>query len=371
MAKEDSEELPLESTHRRESYLTERDYRDLFHFASDAIWIHDLDGCIVAANEAFEEMLGQNVDRLIGRNVREFLSGDGLSLAAKVKKKLLSGEPSVGRYEQLLLRDDSRHAIVEITTCLLRRQGKPLAFENIARDVTEKRETEKSLKFYLHRVLQAQEDERKRISRDLHDETVQSLLLIIHRLDAIVDQSAEDLSQITKEKMGDLRKLVIGVEESLRSRLQDLRPAILDDLGLPASLEWLADRMNKEGEVDVQVSLDRKLYVLPSEISLTLFRIAQEALFNVRRHSKASEALVKLELRDLNIRLTVIDNGIGFTIPPHLSDFLGKSRLGLLSMQERSQILGGNVTVRSGLGEGTTVIADIPYEYRRTEGSAR
>ena len=89
MAKEDSEELPLESTHRRESYLTERDYRDLFHFASDAIWIHDLDGCIVAANEAFEEMLGQNVDRLIGRNVREFLSGDGLSLAAKVKKKLL------------------------------------------------------------------------------------------------------------------------------------------------------------------------------------------------------------------------------------------------------------------------------------------
>jgi len=142
--------------------------------------------------------------------------------------------------------------------------------------------------------------------------------------------------------------------------LQDLRPAILDDLGLPASLEWIADRITREGKMVVQVVLDKKPHELSSEIELTLFRIAQEALSNIRKHSQASKVLVKLNFLDDSIRLTVADNGVGFTVPA-LGDVNGNRGLGLLSMQERAQILQGNVKIRSIPRSGTTVIAEIPY----------
>jgi len=360
LVKKNSPEPISEVNYPQQVHLNEEDYRSLFHFASDAIWIHDLEGHIVAVNEAFEQLLGQPGAELIGRNVREFLSGDGLSVAAIVKKKLLKGERAVGRYEQLVLRDDGRQVILEITTCLIRRRGKPLAFENIARDVTEKREIEKNLKFCLHKVLQAQEDERKRISRDLHDEAIQSLLLIVHELDAFGSQLGEHPPARSRAELRSLRKLVVEVEESLRRVLQDLRPAILDDLGLPASLEWIADRITREGKMVVQVVLDKKPHELSSEIELTLFRIAQEALSNIRKHSQASKVLVKLNFLDDSIRLTVADNGVGFTVPA-LGDVNGNRGLGLLSMQERAQILQGNVKIRSIPRSGTTVIAEIPY----------
>ena len=129
-------------------YLGESDYYDLFHLASDAIWMHDLKGDLIDGNEAFSEMLNQPIEKLRGQNVREFLSDNGLTIASTVKKKLISGEPTVGRYEQRFLRNDGSYAIVEIASRLIVRDGGPYAFQNIARDVTEKRRTEDSLKFY-------------------------------------------------------------------------------------------------------------------------------------------------------------------------------------------------------------------------------
>ena len=122
-------------------------------------------------------------------------------------------------YEQRISRDDGTYVISEITTCLVMRDGTPVAFQNIARDITEKRKTEDALNFYVRRVLQAQEEERKRISRDLHDETVQPLLLLVHGLDSVVTQSAAELPEPAEQKLKAMRNLVAQTLENLRAHI--------------------------------------------------------------------------------------------------------------------------------------------------------
>jgi len=343
-----------------EFHLAEGEYRDLFHFASDAVWVHDLGGRIVVCNRAFEETIGQPVEVLYGRNVREFLSEYGIGIASTVKKKLLTGERAVESYEQRISRDDGTYAILEITTCLVMRQGKPVAFQNIARDVTEKRKAEDALKFYVRRVLQAQEEERKRISRDLHDETVQPLLLLVHGLDSVASQFTAELPEPAEQKLKTLRDLVAKTLENLRAHIQDLRPVILDDLGLPASLEWLADRLIAETGAEVKMAIGNEMPALPAEVELTIFRITQEALNNVRKHSKSREVGISLGIVGGQIRLTISDNGVGFIVPKYLIEAASSGKWGLMTMQERAQLLGGTIALRSLLGKGTVVVVNLP-----------
>ena len=340
--------------------LSEKDYVDLFQLASDAIWIHDLKGNITAGNQAFEKMTGYAMDKLLGMNVKEFLSEDALTLASMVKGKLLKGEPLTGRYEQRLLRGDGSDAIVEITTRLITQDGRPVALQNIARDVTEERKIRDNLQFYLRKVLVAQEEERRRIARDLHDDIIQSLLLLIHGLDAISSESVDKLSKPVRDKMINLHTLALETLKGLRRYAQELRPVILDDLGLAASLEWMADNLITEDGIDVDVQLDAQRHNLSREVQLTLFRITQEAIGNIRKHAEASDVVLRLETESDRTRLIISDNGKGFRVPARLSDLGGAGKLGLTGMQERSQLLGGTLSISSDQGKGTTVTVEIP-----------
>jgi two-component system sensor histidine kinase DegS len=346
----------------RQLKLSEERYRELFESANDAIWVHDLEGNLLAANRASEKLTGFTIEELRQSNrlnVRAFLTEEGLSLAQEIRRKLLANEPVAQPYEQRTLRKDGTEAILMITTNLVTEGGKPVAFQHIARDVTEEKRMRENLQFYLRQITRAQEEERKRIARELHDDTVQYLVVLARQLDSLAE-SSKSLPSEEKAKLEDLRQQVTNIMEGVRRLSHDLRPATLDRLGLLPALQWLAANMEKLSGIKVQVTTSSIERRLPAEVEITLFRIAQEALNNVRRHSQATSAEVTVEFNETSIRITIRDNGKGFSPPGTVSDLIKEGRLGLAGMHERIQLLGGSLKIESEPGKGTTVIIEAP-----------
>ena len=368
--------IAIDEAHCYQEYISttellrrsEANYRELFRNASDAILIHDLEGDIIEANKACEKLFGYAVEELLGKKVSEFLKGDALDLAREIRGRLLKGETIEQRYEQHLARRDGTEAIIELATRLITTDGKPAGFHNIGRDVTDERKMRDNLRFYLRQVLRAQEEERMRISRELHDDAGQSLLLLIHRLDEIASTPEYKLSKPVQGKVAQLHSLAVEILDGLRQYAQELRPAILDDLGLVAALEWMAEGLDRERGISVSVEVSGAEHDLSSETKLVLFRVAQEALTNVKRHSEATKASVRLEYEEGKITMTIADNGKGFELPQRTGDLARIGKLGLTGMEERARLLGGTLQVQSKLGKGTTVTASLPISSETPSG---
>ena len=227
-------------------------------------------------------------------------------------------------------------------------------------DVTEEKQLQENMRYYVQLITKAQEEERKRIARELHDEVAPPLLLITQRLDTITSSPRPRLPEPLKEKLEDLRTRTVEALDSLRGFAQDLRPRILDDLGLVAALEWMTEELAKNYQIKAGVEIKGTERTLPAEVQLLLFRIAQEALSNIRRHAQASMAVVKLKFGDNKIEMTVSDNGKGFELPTRVEDLAGTGKLGIIGMYERARLLGGTLRVNSERGKGTEVVTEVP-----------
>ena len=339
--------------------LAQQKYEELFANASDAIWIHDIEGNITLANKACEKLTGYSVSELIDKNVREFLSPEVLPLARQVRERLVRGEAMGHRYEQRLIKKDGSEAIIQLATRLIVSDGKPQAFQNLARDITEERRLQDNLQFYLRQVLQAQEEERKRLARELHDDTSQQILLLTHSVDNIASRAEKYLPQELRSELGRLYELSQQTYQGIKRYAQALRPSILDDLGLVPAIKWLAQEVNNLAGIEVQVRIDAIPSLAP-EIQLVLFRIVQEALNNVHRHSGASEASITVECQGDEVKVTISDNGKGFELPQQLSDFAGRGKSGLTGMAERARLIDGELEVDSQIGKGTKIIVKAP-----------
>ncbi|GAH29611.1 unnamed protein product, partial [marine sediment metagenome] len=233
------------------------------------------------------------------------------------------------------------------------------AFQNIARDITEERKLQDNLRFYLRECLRAQEEERKRLACELHDDTSQLVLLLSRHIDNIASEASNYLPQELRNEFEKLYELSQQAYDGIKRYAQALRPRILDDLGLVPALEWLAQEITKLAGIKVQVKTDT-VPPLPPETQLVLFRIAQEALNNIHRHSEASEANITLEYQEDAVRMTISDNGKGFELPQQLSDFAAQGKLGLTGMAERIQLVGGEIEITSQIGKGTKIIVKAP-----------
>ncbi len=342
--------------------LSEERYRELFENANDAIWVHDLEGNITDANEASERLTGYTLEELRRTNklnVSGFLSEESLKLAQEIRRKLLANEPVAQPYEQHIIRKDSSDVILMVTTNLLTEGGKPVAFQHIARDVTEERRMRENQRFYLQQITRAQEEERERIARELHDDTIQYLVVLARQLDDLAN-SSKTMSKEDKASLENLRQQTNSIMEGVRRLSHDLRPATLDRLGLVPALEWLASSIEKLSGIDVKVEKSGTERWLPGEVELVMFRIAQEALSNVRRHSRANNAEVMVEFDDKKVRMTISDNGKGFALPEKMGDLLKRGKLGLAGMQERIQLLNGSLKIESEPGKGATVTVEAP-----------
>jgi signal transduction histidine kinase len=217
-----------------------------------------------------------------------------------------------------------------------------------------------SQRFYVRQVNNAQEDERKRIARELHDDTAQRLIVLSRHLDALAD-SEKALSEAGVER---LERLQQGIEDALhevRRFSHDLRPSVLDDLGLLPALEGVLASLEQWGvAAELNVSGERRR--LAADVELALFRIVQEALNNVKRHAEASEVTIDVEFYDGRAKIAICDDGRGFDLLPSTSDYAITGRFGLLGIEERVQLLQGRLSVRSGKGQGTTVSVDVPVQ---------
>jgi len=339
--------------------VSERSYRGLFENAHDAIWVHDLDGNYIVANEASEEVTGYSVAELKRMNVKHFLSEDGLRLAREVGRKLLAGEPLEQPYEQHMTGRDGNESILKVTTSLVTEDGKVTGFHHIARDVTEEKRLRENLDLYLSQVTKAQEEERKRIARELHDDTIQALVVLSRQLEDAAS-SGKGLPEDKRLLLENLRHQTTSIMDGVRRLTQDLRPSTLDRLGLLPGLEWLANEMSRYSGIVTKVNMIGQGRRLPPDVELMLFRIAQEALRNVWRHSQATEANVTAEFHDKKVVVTIRDNGKGFSVPATVGDLTRDGKLGLTGMHERARLVGGSVTFHSEPGKGTTIVVEVP-----------
>jgi len=226
-------------------------------------------------------------------------------------------------------------------------------------NITERKKAEENLRYYLQEITKAQEEERKRIARELHDSSAQNLIALLHQLDNL-------LTNKTKLSVRDAKALW-GFYEQIRDTLQevrrfsrDLRPSVLDDLGLLPALEWVTQDLKNTYLIEVSLKVlgnERRLF---PETELLLFRIVQEALRNVAKHAEATRAEVEVKFDEDRVTVTISDDGKGFEPPESLGTLPPTGKLGLAGMQERVELLGGNLKLESQRGKGTTIFVEAP-----------
>jgi PAS domain S-box-containing protein len=349
------EQLTLEKQLAR----IEKQYQAIFENSGDAIWVQDLEGNFLTANEATARLLRLNREDLAGMNSSGFLSSESLTIFREMQKRLLQGEAIDSPYELRLIKKNGAEVIIRLTTNLLSSVSQPVGFQNIARDVTEEFRAQENLKFYAQQVIKAQEEERKRIARELHDDTAQRLIALSHQLEDFARNKSQ-LSLKDQQILTGLREQAKEALQEVRYFTQDLRPPILDDLGLLPALEWLTDDLKEHCGLETDLAVLGNQRRLSPEAELLLFRILQEALNNVKRHAKATRVKITIEFNKDKTKATISDNGIGFKVPKALGDLSRAGKLGLVGMDERAQLLGSSLTIESKPGSGTTVLVEAP-----------
>lgn len=216
-------------------------------------------------------------------------------------------------------------------------------------------EREKERHIYTAQIFKAQEDERRRIAQELHDGTTQELLVIANHAQALVSDMTSMNTKGTRRKAECIRDAVLRLSEDVRRLSLDLRPSVLDDIGLVPALRWLADRLNLESEINTKVVVRGLARKLRPEVEVTIFRIIQEALSNVRRHSGATEAVVTLKFEPEFIKMTIQDNGTGFALKDLVGNLTAEGKLGIIGMEQRAKLLNGTLDVQSQPGKGTLI----------------
>jgi two-component system sensor histidine kinase DegS len=347
----------LEEAHQ-ELTRSEQKYRSLFENAHDAILLQDLGGNILAANQASAKLTGYELESLVGMNVTQFLPEQALKTARETRKKLLNGESVDSVYDQQMVRKDGVELYLRLSVNLITDNGKPVAFQLIARDVTDEKRMQDNLQFYLQEATEAQEEERKRISRELHDETIQELVVLSQKLDMLSVES-KTMSGEDRQRLEKLQQDTGNIMKGVRRLSQDLRPAALDRLGLIPALEWLLTDTEEYSGLKTSITVTGEKRRLPERTELVLFRITQEAIRNTWRHARASRVDLEIVFANDKVSISVIDDGEGFVPPKSMVDLAKDGKLGLAGMHERARLIGGNLRVYSGPGKGTSIIVEV------------
>jgi len=236
--------------------------------------------------------------------------------------------------------------------CLLAAQ-KARLMEDLAR-------REEQVRELAERMLHVEERERRRISAELHDEAGQSLLCIRLRLE-MLEKSVPDSDAKLRASLGEVRLMAERTIVEVRRLLSDLSPAVLEELGLASALRQLANRLRQIQKIEVRLRLG-KLKDLPKHTAAAVYRLAQECLNNVVRHSGASLVMISATSADGELRLRVEDNGAGFDMEEALAKRLS---FGLAGMRERVTLLGGRFSASSQQGRGTRILIELPLSARR------
>jgi PAS domain S-box-containing protein len=243
---------------------------------------------------------------------------------------------------------------IDLAVSDMRLEGRRV-FTGFVRDITERKQAEKTAREFSGRLLHAQEAERARLARELHDDITQRLARLA--IDAgKVEREGPDPA--LKETMRDLREGLVRLSEDIHALSYRLHPSMLEDLGLAAALRAECDRFSGQTGIQTDLKLIEVPPMIAPEVALSIFRIAQESLRNIGRHAQSKTAQIALRQVDGGLHLAVTDTGIGFDPREHRS----RPSLGLASMRERARLVGGELDIESEAGQGTSILAWMPLK---------
>jgi PAS domain S-box-containing protein len=310
-------------------------------------------------NPAMERMTGFSSRGLLGKKPPYPWWTE--EIRHKVSKDLQEAlSEGISKRERLFQKRNGERFWVEVTAApVTHNDGSTYLLVNWT-NITEQKRLRDDMQFYIREITRAQEQERKRVSRELHDETAQSLADLYTDVDMTIMK--EQLSEKVVRRLEQLRLKIDSMLEEVRRFSHELRPGLLDQFGLIPSLESLTADVNTEEKLSCRLKVIGSEQRLSSEAEALLFRITQEALRNIRKHAKATEAIVRVDFSRGKVRLSITDIGIGFKVPEILGGFARRGKLGLIGMQERAHLLNGSFKVKSIVGKGTTITAEIPAQ---------
>jgi PAS domain S-box-containing protein len=359
--------LDLSEQHhlRDELERFKRRLRSVFELAPVAIWIAENDR-VVFANRAAERLFGHD-EPIVGQGVYELLEPGSHDAVRQQVARALAGERNVELVHGSVVRSDGTQREVEIALAALPDHGRTTV-QMVVADVTQRRlelaelaQSRESLRRLSTNVVEAREEERRRIARELHDELGQRLTALKMELSTLPGVGTQAARQ---ERVDGLMTMLDDTLASVRRISADLRPMMLDDLGLNAAIEWLARDIARRMGIEITVRLTENDAPVDDRVATAVFRMVQEALTNVARHARATDVTVLLEQHDGELELVVEDNGTGY--PKDAMKREGS--FGLLGMRERATMLGGHLEFGNAPGSGARLTVRLPLGTRPRPG---
>ncbi len=336
---------------------SEERFRATFEQAAVGIAHVALDGTFIRLNRRFCEIAGYDHDELLQTRWQEITHPDDLNSDSVEAQRLLAGEIPTYTMEKRYLHKDGSIVWISLTRSLVRENNQPSYFITVVQDISARKEAEFALSELSGRVLNAQEEERTRLARELHDGVGQQL--------AIVKMQVSKLAQAptgnqARDEIGYIAEKLKAVSAEISHISRQLHPAVLHYVGIGGALSALCKETASAGGGRIECSIDRLERRPAPEIELCLFRIAQEALQNAGKHAKASQVDVELRQCEDDVVLTIRDNGVGFSLGS------ASRGVGLMSMRERIRFVDGNLLIDSEPGRGTTIEARVPSQWCAT-----
>ncbi len=353
---------------RMEKSLSESEtrYRQLVENLNEGIVMQNRKGAITYANQRFLDMIGYTSGEVIGKPITKFLAG---GLLKKQEVKEASKGDAVKKLSEISWRrkDGERVFTILSPKPVYNEKGHHKGTVAVLTDITDRREVEKELhrsKELLRKLSQhlqaVREKESKRIAREIHDELGQQLTALKMDLAWISNQvnPEEEGAPRFLQKINSMSSLVDNTIHTVQKISSELRPGLLDDLGLVPAIEWLAQEFESQTKIPCMMQLFCELVDIDPDCSTAIFRISQEALTNVARHAKASRVSISLKEENGALVLKIKDNGKGI----EADDVFSPSSLGLMGMRERAHTFGGELSINSKPNKGTTLTVAFPVE---------
>ncbi len=345
---------------------TQERFRTMVENVRDyAIFMLDQEGYVTSWNVGAQRIKGYDADEIFGRHYSCFFLPEHASRGDPSRQLRIAAVE--GRYESeswRVRKDGRRFWAHVIVMPQFDESGKLTGFSNITRDITERKRAEEDLHSYAdrlrstaRRLVEVQESERRTLARELHDRVGQNLTALGLNLRLVASGLASDARPDVSSRLGECDSLVMQTVDAIRDVMGELRPQALDEYGLLAALRSLAASFSRRTGVQVAVAGDRAAGRVPKTVDLAMFRIVQEALNNVAKHSKASRAEISFSSTNGYAALTVRDDGIGFD-PKHVEASNPNAGWGLLIMRERAEAVGARFDLDASPGAGVRVLVE-------------
>ncbi|HME90943.1 MAG TPA: PAS domain S-box protein, partial [Myxococcaceae bacterium] len=343
---------------------SEERFRSAFDFAAIGMALVAPDGRWRKVNRSLCDIVGYTEEELLARDFQSITHPDDLDTDLGFVRQMLDGSIPYYHMEKRYFHKNGGLVWILLSVSLLRdRRGEPMYFISQIQDITERKRAVEALqgsvlrlKALSHQILETQETERRRIARELHDEVGQMLTTIGLRLHQLKDVCGPEVHSALNQEIGFVNRTI----EQVRELSLNLRPPMLDVLGLEAALRWYAENQRQRTGLDVQLVGHLEGPRLDPDLEIACFRVVQEALTNVVRHAHAKCVWIELKEEDSKLHLVIHDDGIGFDVAAKRECAGQGSSFGVLAMQERVELLAGQFEVESAPGAGTWIRASFP-----------